>query len=327
MDVTCGRLRFVTLASVLMAAVLLCDGQHLHAENSQANAALQQGRADDAIALLKASLATQPGDAEAHHLLCRVYYAEEMADAAAGECERAVASAPSNSTYQMWLGQAYGMKASHALLGALGLAKLVRIAFEKAVELDGTNIDAMSDLGEFYVGAPGLVGGGLDKARALADRMQSVSAEKAHRLRALIAQKDGDKVAAENEFKAAAETSKTAEAYVDLGRFYAEHGSPEQAMTALQAALNARRVDDAFLVDVSNLLTEMNRSPDVAVRVLREYLASPAKTDEAPAFKVHLQLGQLLAKQGRLTGARQEYAAAVALASGYAPAKKALQGL
>ena len=97
-------------------------------------------------------------------------------------------------------------------------------------------------------------------------------------------------------------------------------------MTDLQAALGARHVNDAFLVDVSSLLTSMHRSPDVAVRLLREYLASSAKTDEAPAFKVHVQLGQRLAEQGDTAGAHREYAAAVAMASGYAPAKKALQG-
>jgi hypothetical protein len=90
--------------------------------------------------------------------------------------------------------------------------------------------------------------------------------------------------------------------------------------------MGARRLDDAFLVDVSSLLTSIHRSPDVAARVLQEYLASPTKTDEAPAFRVHLQLGNLLAKQGDTAGAHREYLAAVALASGYAPAKKALQG-
>ncbi len=103
----------------------------------------------------------------------------------------AVANAPSSSANQMWLGRAYGMKASRVLLTALPLAKKVRISFEKAVQLNGSDIEAMSDLGEFYVGAPGIVGGGLDKAAALADRMQPLSAEKAHRLRALIAQKTG----------------------------------------------------------------------------------------------------------------------------------------
>jgi tetratricopeptide (TPR) repeat protein len=328
MDLAAFRtLRFVRMIPVLVAATLLCWGQRAYADNSQAHIDLLQGRIDDATALLRARLAEEPDDAEAHYLLCRVYYAQGLADAATGECERAVANAPSDSVYQMWLGQAYGMKASHAGLRALGLAKRVRISFEQAVALDGTNVDAMSDLGEFYVAAPGIVGGGLDKAAALADRMQPISTEKAHRLRALIAQKRGDRVTAENEFQAGVAASKTAEAYVDLGRFYAEHGSPDQAVAALVASLKARHVDDAFLVDVSSLLTEMHRSPDVAIRVLQEYLASPAKTDEAPAFKVHLELGRLLATQGDETGARQEYAAATSLATDYTPAKKALEGL
>jgi tetratricopeptide (TPR) repeat protein len=322
----CRTLRFVRLLPVLMVATLLFGGQKLRAQNSQANAALQQGRADEAIALLHTRLATQPDDAEAHQLLCRVYYAEERPDEAIAECEGAVANAPTSSANQMWLGRAYGMKASRVLLTALPLAKKVRVSFEQAVQLNGSDIEAMSDLGEFYVDAPGIVGGGLDKAAALADRLQLLSAEKAHRLRALMAQKQGDRGTAKREFEAAVAAGNTAEAYVDLGRFHAEHGKPEQAVTDLQAALGARHVNDAFLVDVSSLLTSMHRSPDVAVRLLREYLASSAKTDEAPAFKVHVQLGQRLAEQGDSAGAQHEYASAVAMASGYAPAKKALHG-
>jgi tetratricopeptide (TPR) repeat protein len=310
-----------------MAAILLCNGREALADNSQANAALQQGRSNDAISLLNATLAKRPDDSEARQLLCRVYYAEERADEAIAECERAVASPPPKSANHMWLGRAYGMKASNALLGAFGLAKRVRLSFEKAVELDETDIEAMSDLGEFYVGAPSIVGGGLDKARMVADRLQPLSLEKAHRMRALIALKKGDKETAEREFKAAVAAGGTAEAYVDLGRFYAEHDRPDQAVAALQAALGARRTSDAFLVDISSLLTSMSRSPDITTRLLREYLASPRKTDEAPAFKVHVQLGRLLAERGDKAAAQREFAAAVALSSGYAPAKKALQSL
>ena len=201
------------------------------------------------------------------------------------------------------------MKASHALLGAFGLARKVRLSFEKAVELDGTDIEALSDLGEFYVGAPSIVGGGLDKAQMVADRLQPLSLEKAHRMRALIALKKGDKETAERKLKAAVAAGGTAEAYVDLGRFYAEHDRPDQAMTALQAALGARRMNDAFLVDFSSLLTSMRRSPDMAIRLLREYLASPRKTDEAPAFRVHVQLDGCLrsmeTRQGRSANLRR----------------------
>ena len=82
----------------------------------------------------------------------------------------------------------------------------------------------------------------------------------------------------------------------------------------------------SVLVDAASILTAANRSPELAERLLREYLSSPAKTDGAPAFKVHVQLGDLLLKQGDAAGAHREFAAALALASNYVPARKALQG-
>ena len=51
---------------------------------------LTMGRADDAISHLRSSLTANPEDAEAHNLLCRVYFQEEQWDDAIGECETAV---------------------------------------------------------------------------------------------------------------------------------------------------------------------------------------------------------------------------------------------
>ena len=136
---------------------------------TQANALLQQGRVDEAAQASDTTLSAQPGDPLAHQLLCRIDYSQDMADNAIRECELAVANAPSSSDNQMWLGRAYGYKASHANpITALSLAIKVRVAFERAVQLDPENIQAMNDLGQFYVSAPALIGGGLDKAEALA---------------------------------------------------------------------------------------------------------------------------------------------------------------
>src|SRR4051794_38669873 len=57
-------------------AVVLFAGAVLHAAASPLEA-LQQGRADEAIAALQARIQATGNDAEAHNLLCRVYYAEE----------------------------------------------------------------------------------------------------------------------------------------------------------------------------------------------------------------------------------------------------------
>ena len=317
----------IRLPALAVLAFALFTARAFAGDTSQANLLLQQGKVDQASALLQQTLANQPDDALAHSLLCRVYYAQDMADAAVSECERAVQSAPNDSDNQMWMGRAYGLKAERSNpLVAFGYARKVHTAFERAVELDPSNVHAMNDLGEFYVGAPGIVGGGVDKAVNLAGRMRSRFPSESHRMLALVAEKKNDLATAEAEFKAAADVAKTPEAYVDLGHFYQRHHQPDKALAPLQAAIDADRRRDAALVDAASILTAANRSPDLAENVLRAYLTSSAKSDAAPAFKVHIQLGNLLASRGDAAGAHREYAAALALASHYAPARKALQG-
>ena len=318
----------LTRLRVAFSLLLLFSARLLLADATQANALLQQGRVDEATVSLHYVLAAQPGDAEALQLLCRVYYAQNMADDAIRECELAVANAPSSSDNQMWLGRAYGFKASHANpIAALKLAIKVRNCFQRAVELNPENIHAMSDLGEFYVEAPSLIGGGLDKAQALAATMQPHFPSESHRLLALVAEKKKDNTLAEAEFIRAVDAGKSPDAYIDLGHFYQRHNQPEKMLDALQIAIAADHQKGPAIVDAASILTDAHRSPELAENLLRTYLSSSAKTDGAPAFKVHLQLGELLAQQGDPVGAHREFATALALAPNYAPARKAVQGL
>jgi tetratricopeptide (TPR) repeat protein len=316
----------ITIRAIFSLLLLLATRSSL-ADITQANALLQQGRVDEATASLHEILAAQPNDAVAHQLLCRTYYAQQITDSAIHECELAVANAPSSSDNQMWLARAYGYKAEHANpISALSLAVKVRIAFEKAVQLNSENVQAMSDLGQFYVAAPSLIGGGVDKAEALAARMQPHFPAQSHRLLALIAEKKNDEALAEIEFRNAVAAGKTPEAWIDLGYFYERHHQPARMVDALQSAVDADHRKGPPLVDAASILSEANTSPERAEELLRTYLASSAKTDEAPAFKVHVQLGGILAHRGDSAGAHREYAAALALASNYAPARKAMQG-
>jgi tetratricopeptide (TPR) repeat protein len=297
------------------------------ADVTQANSLLQQGRMDEATAMLHEMIAAQPGDAKAHQLFCRVYYAQEMAEPAIHECEQAVSNSPDDSENHMWLARAYGFKASHAsAFTALGLAGKVHSEFERAVQLDPENVQAMSDLGEYYVAAPSLVGGGLDKAQALAARMQPQFPSQSHRLLALIAEKKKNIPTAEAEFENAVSAGKTPDAYIDLGYFYKRQNQLGKMLDALQSAIAADHRKGPPLVDAASILSDAHSSPQLAISLLRTYLASPAKSDGAPAFKVHLQLGNLFALGGDTAAAHREYIAAITLASNYAPARKALQG-
>jgi tetratricopeptide (TPR) repeat protein len=314
------------------ALLLLAPLLHLSANaadpaatTAQANSTLQQGKVDEAAATLRSILAAQPNNALAHQLFCRVFYAQDMADPAVHECELAVSNTPTSSDNHLWLGRAYGLKASHANpFAALGLARRVRDEFERAVQLDPNAPRAASDLGQFYINAPGIVGGGTDKAETLISRMEPQFPSYSHRLRALLADKQNDSAKAEAEFKNAIAAGRSPAAWIDLADFYQRHKQPDQTVTAIQSALSSGP-SGPVLVDAASILTSAQRSPALAERLLRDYLNSPAKTDESPAFKVHLQLGDLLAQRGDTAGARAQYAAAYRLAGSFEPARKALQ--
>jgi tetratricopeptide (TPR) repeat protein len=284
---------------------------------------LTAGMADDAISRLSSFLAANPRDAEAHNLLCRVYYQEERWNDAIRECETATQLAPLDSGYHLWLGRVYGEKASsiHSIQ-AYPLAKKVRGEFERAVQLDSGNVDALSDLGEFYTAAPGIVGGGKKKAQGVAQAIEQFEPAQAYQLEGRLAEKDKKYALAEAEFKAAVEISRDpADAWMMLASFYSRHRRTDQMLQAVRAGIDAdaraSRPHGSALVDGAAILSCNNQEPQLAIQLLRLYLASPNKSADSPAFQVHVQLSRLLEQQGDETGARQQIKAAAALAREY----------
>ena len=146
-------------------------------------------------------------------------------------------------------------------------------------------------------------------------------------MRALAAEKRKDYGTAEREFKAAVEVANRPDAWADLGMFYRQRREFDKAVDALKQCLALDRAKDASIVDAASLLNEMHREPELAEQALQEYLEGNAKSDAAPAIKVYVMLGKQLASEGDKAGAKIEFDKALAMASGYAPARQALQKL
>ena len=320
------RRRLYLLPLIVSLLCSLC--RPLHAQLETARKALLDGRVEESASLLHPWIEQHAGDAEAHLLLCRAYYAEDRTDAAVSACETSAAITPDRSDIQLWLGRAEGMKARSANpFFAFSLARKVRDAFERSVRLDSLNVAAAGDLGEFYVAAPAVVGGGATKARSLATRLQKLGRADAdaesHRILGLLAEKEGNSEVAEEEFRQAA-ASNLAGAWVDLGGFYARQHQPDRAAAAVHNAVAQDRAHGAASVDAASVLVEAGREPELARKLLQSYLDSAAKSDAAPAFKVHIRLGDLLARSGDRLSAHREYALALSLAPDYPPARRAV---
>src|SRR5436305_9550438 len=183
---------------------------------------LSGDRMNDAMEYLKARTQNTPTDAEGFHLLSRAYYELEQWDLSINAAQRAVALNPASSEYHLWLGRAYGNKASHATwFTAIMLAKKTRMEFERAVQLDENNVNAHSDLAEYYMEAPSFLGGGAEKARAQAELLAGRDAAAAYWVKARLAEKDGDAATAEQDYREAIKVSNDPGAeWLNLAIFY-----------------------------------------------------------------------------------------------------------
>jgi|SRR5215469_3994154 len=289
---------------------------------------LVNGEADAAIRVLETSLSANPSGAAEHNLLCRVHYAEERWDAAISECERAASLNPGSSLIQLWLGRAYGEKADHSSwFTAIALAKKTRIAFEKAVELDPNNIEARSDLSEYYIEAPGFLGGGTDKAAAQANAVEKLEPATAYWIRARIAEHDKRNSDAEQQYKKALQADPGHRRIFDLASFYRRVNRLNDLEAAIQQSAKLNTKNDSALFDSASLLLRVNRNLPLAAALLQRYIDQGEKSEDAPLFQAHYLLGQVLEKSGNTIGARKAYQAARATATDFAPANAALKRL
>ena len=315
-------LTFVLVLSFVLARPALADpGQSI-------TDIITSGQIELAIRLLNTRIQSAPNDAEAYHLLSKAYYHLNKWDQSIGYGEQAVALAPNDSNYWMWLGRAYGEKAdSSNFVAAYSLAKKVKSSFEKAVDLDARNIAARTDLSEYYMEAPAVIGGGTDKAISQAKEISALDPARAHWVYARVDEKKKDYGAAESEYVQAIRVSNNYGAYwLNLADLYRQTEHWPQMESAIQRGVSSNNKPNAVYYNAATIYDHAGRNLPEAVNLLRKYIAVGG-SDEAPIFQAHYLLGTILQKQGDKRGAAAEYRIALNLAGDYAPAADALKKL
>jgi tetratricopeptide (TPR) repeat protein len=319
-------LRCTTCRTALLAAILLPT---FASADTAIVKMLAEGRADDAISALQLKISSSPRDAESYCLLCRAYYMVGEWDPGIAACEKAVALDAYSASYHSWLGRIYGEKADHAgFITGARMAGKVRTQFETAVRLDPDSVDARADLADFYIEAPGIVGGGKDKAEEQAAAIAKLDPAQAQRVKARIAEQKKDYATAEKEYRSAIELSGgKAGAWLNLASFYAHIGRVQDMQDAIKHATAPEMNRPDLLMAAAELLMEKETDSTEAASFLRRYLSSGKTTEEAPVFKAHYLLGKNLERGGDKPGAAEHYKNALALAKNYVPAREALDRL
>ncbi len=243
---------------------------------------------------VKVLLSLPQKDAAAYELLGRNYYMLGDYKKSTEHLEKAVAADPANSNSELWLGRAYGRRAeTSSPFTAPGFASRARQHFEKAVSLNPRNLEAMADLFEYYLEAPGFLGGGMDKARALASDIAKVDPGEGHWSLAKIAEKKKEYSGAEAQLRRAIDASPhQIGRFIDLARFLAKQGRFQEAEQSFARAEKIAPDSPKLMYAKADLYIQHGRNLDEARALLKKYLSSSLTPDDPPRSQAEKLLKQ-----------------------------------
>lgn len=284
----------------------------------------------EAVQALQAAAAKEPQNGEVQLLLTKSYLELQQLDAAINSAERAVAIDPKNSAYHEWLGRAYGEKADHSsMFSAMGLARKTHREFETAVQLDERNFSARQALIEYDCSAPGIVGGGEDKAKLEIEKLRLMDASEWHYALGNCRRQKKDFATADAEFKLALESQpKSAELIFDIGDYAVKRSQAERLIEVAERGAQRAPADPRGMFYRAVGLILKNEKQDDAERLLREYLQKAPQRSGYPRYAVaHEWLGRLYESKGEKELAAKEYQAALQLDPKNRTARESLKRL
>jgi tetratricopeptide (TPR) repeat protein len=291
-------MRFLMLRALFILAATLSAGSSAFSlaepELDAARALYQQTQYRQALEALEPA---RPKTPAVYALLGQCYYMLEDYKNASEAFQKAVDADSGNSVYWDWLGRAYGRRAeTSSFFTAPSYASKARQYFEKAVALDSENLDATDDLFEYYLEAPGLLGGGKDKATELAERVRHRAPAKYHSMQARLAEKDKNLEVADQEWRAAVEAAPNeAGRLIDLARFLARQGRHSESDAAFEKARQLAPQSVQLKFQRARTYIDARRNLDQARQLLEEYLKSPLTPDDPPRAEAQ-ELLQKIAK-------------------------------
>ncbi len=230
--------------------------------------------------------------------------------------EQAIAQKPTVAEYHYYLGVNYGSQAQKAgMFGGLSLGKKALAEFLRAVELDPNYLDARLALIDFYMVAPGFVGGDKDKAKLQAAEIKKRDALEGHRAYGRIYNREKKTDLARKEYVDAVREQPTSpKAHLYLGTFYASQKDWANSLHEFEYAL---KLDPNYMLAWFRLGHHAATSESNYARgeeALRKYLIYTPADNEPSHASTWYYIGMIQEKQGKKADAKQSYLNAQKLA-------------
>jgi tetratricopeptide (TPR) repeat protein len=265
------------VAALGLASILVADS----ADFDRARKLYDQTDFEQSIKVLGAIPAK---DGPVYALMGRNYYMQGDYKKATEALEKAFSADPRNADYALWLGRSYGRRAeTSSPFTAPGQASKARQYFEKSVQLNPHNLDALSDLLEYYLEAPGFLGGGMDKAQTAAAQIAKISPPDGDMAYARIAERSKQYSTAEEHLRRAIDAGpQKVGRIIELAHFLAKQGRVQEADQSLALADKIAPGSPRVMYAKADLYIRGGRNLDLARDLLKRYITCNLTPEDPP---------------------------------------------
>jgi tetratricopeptide (TPR) repeat protein len=328
----CGMLLPVAILTILAVFSLAAAGPITDPAGSPSREEIikmiEKGKLQEARAVLEQMIKADPRNHEAYYGLSTVYLFEGNWDKSIDYGEKAVDLSADSSAYHQRLGEACVAKALHSnRITAVFLARRGESEVERAVELDSANVEARVDLFQFYLDAPGIVGGDKDKAKEQAAIIQQLDPFEGAEAWASFWEASGNLESAEAFWREAArlDTSSTFDAGFGLGSFLRRNGEYGKAAKVFEEILTANPREGNALFQLCNTYLGARDNLEMAEACFKKYLETEP-SEGAPGWAyAHWGLAVIYQLQGKKELNLAELKKALELEPNHEGIKKAIE--
>lgn len=285
---------------------------------------LQNKKSAEAKKLLLTVKDTNKEYADAQYWMGRIALDEKKYDDAEEYFEAAIDANDKVAEYYTWYGNTLGTIANDANFLKQGmLAPKMKSAWEKAVALDPSAIDPRASLVQYYLQAPAIAGGSVDKAIEIANQIVKLKPAEGHRQLGNIYFKEKRMVEAEMEFIAMA---KADPGYTSgLANFYMMQKQYDKAFNLFEEGIKKYPDDMLAVYQIGKTSALSGQKLDRGEECLRKYLTYTPKQNEPSHAGANMRLAQIMEKRGKKSEAKRLYELAIKADATLKEAKEGLE--